>query len=226
MRRHAHHLRAARLELLHRSALLVLNQRLDGEDENQRPGLDGVAAPILQQGLLVDHLRSAAQRSYQARARRLNGYLDTAANPGIYGAAYRYAMKKDLKKADSLLLYSDNIQNPKGDMFWMFPVIGTYLNGKDLMAPEVKAAVRNAWKTYAPYRGDTENHWAMYYASLYLAAEQWPNLPGSEWYNGKSSDENRNEAKEYLIHWIKVTTTIGQGEFDSPDYFQIGSAHV
>ncbi|MGH7456875.1 MAG: hypothetical protein ACRENG_36330, partial [bacterium] len=25
-------------------------------------------------------------------------------------------------------------------------------------------------------------------------------------------------AKAYLIHWIKITTTIGQGEFDSPDY--------
>jgi hypothetical protein len=59
----------------------------------------------------------------------------------------------------------------------------------------------------------------MYYSALFLAAEQWPNLPGSEWYNGKSSDENRQEAKEYLIHWMKITTTIGQGEFDSPDYF-------
>jgi hypothetical protein len=79
--------------------------------------------------------------------------------------------------------------------------------------------VRHAWKTYAPYRGDTENHWAMYHATLFLAAEQWPGLPGTEWFNGKSSDENRIDAKEYLIHWIDITTSIGQGEFDSPDYF-------
>jgi hypothetical protein len=104
-------------------------------------------------------------------------------------------------------------------MFWMFPCIGAYLNGKDRMSPETKAVVRNAWKTYAPYRGDTENHWAMYYSTLFLAAEQWPDLPGSEWYNGKSSDENRTDAKEYLIHWMEIATTIGQGEFDSPDYF-------
>jgi hypothetical protein len=159
------------------------------------------------------------EQAYLARARHLNSFLDTASNPGIYGAAYRYAMKKEIAKADSLLLHCDQIVRPSGDMFWMFPVIGTYLHGKDLMSPAVKAAVRNAWKTYAPYRGDTENHWAMYYSSLFLAAEQWPNLPGSEWFNGKSSDENRNEAKEYLIHWMKITTTIGQGEFDSPDYF-------
>jgi hypothetical protein len=197
---------------------------------NQTSRQQDYSSPVLQiAGLLalaiVLCVPAAAQtadeyeQAYQSRAHHLNSYLDTASNPGIYGAAYRYAMKKDIRKADSLLLYSDQIQNPKGDMFWMFPVIGTYLNGKDQMAPEVKAAVRKAWKTYAPYRGDTENHWAMYYSSLFLAAEQWPRLPGSEWFNGKSSDENRNEAKDYLIHWMKITTTIGQGEFDSPDYF-------
>jgi hypothetical protein len=166
------------------------------------------------------HAQTAAEyeQAYLARAHRLNGYLDTASNPGIYGAAYRYAMKKDVLKADSIFLNCDQIKNPKGDMFWMFPVIGTYLHGKDEMSAEVKAAVRAAWKTYAPYRGDTENHWAMYYTSLFLAAEQWPHLPGSEWFNGKTSDENRTESKEYLIHWMDITTTIGQGEFDSPDY--------
>jgi hypothetical protein len=59
----------------------------------------------------------------------------------------------------------------------------------------------------------------MYYAALFLAAEQWPGLPGSEWFNGKSSQENFHEAREYLIYWMKTTTTTGQGEFDSPDYF-------
>ncbi len=104
-------------------------------------------------------------------------------------------------------------------MFWMFPVISAYVHGKGNMAPAVREAVRNAWKTYAPYRGDTENHWAMYHASLFVAAEQWPGLPGTEWFNGKSSDENRQDAADYLRHWVRLTTTIGQGEFDSPDYF-------
>ncbi|HLP16779.1 MAG TPA: hypothetical protein VK470_11005 [Bacteroidota bacterium] len=174
---------------------------------------------ILAGASAVAQTADAYEQAYLQRAHYVNSFLDTASNPGIYGAAYRYAMKKDIRKADSLLLNCDQIKAPKGDMFWMFPVIGTYLHGKDLMAPDVKAAVRNAWKVYAPYRGDTENHWAMYYTSLFLAAEQWPNLPRTEWFNGKSSDENRNEAKEYLIHWMKITTTIGQGEFDSPDYF-------
>src|SRR5690606_15759272 len=27
------------------------------------------------------------------------------------------------------------------------------------------------------------------------------------------------EAEEYLLSWIELTTTIGQGEYDAPDYF-------
>ncbi len=156
-------------------------------------------------------------KGYEERAAYVASAFDTSTRVNYYSAAAKYAHNLDIALADSMVL--ELLQKPSGDMFWMFPVIGTYLHGKDKMSPAVKAAMRNAWKTYAPYRGDTENHWCMYYASLFLAAEQWPNLPGSEWYNGKSSDENRDEAKAYLIHWIKITTTIGQGEFDSPDYF-------
>ncbi|MEO8168153.1 MAG: hypothetical protein ABI623_07900, partial [bacterium] len=156
-------------------------------------------------------------QGYDERARYMVSIYDTAAGASFNAIAVRYAHSRNLATADSM--FKEILKNPSGDMFWMFPCINAYSIGKDKMSAETKAIVRNAWKTYAPYRGDTENHWAMYYASLYIATEQWPGLPGSEWYNGKSSDENRIEARDYLIHWIKITTTIGQGEFDSPDYF-------
>jgi hypothetical protein len=175
-------------------------------------------------GLLLILNVSAAQtvsldeylKGYEERARSIRAIYDTASG-GYAAIAARYADNVEVARADSMFIAE--LKNPKGDMFWMFPVIGAYLHGKDKMSPQAKAAVRNAWKTYAPYRGDTENHWAMYHASLFLAAEQWPGLPGTEWYNGKSSDENLADAREYLLHWMKITTTIGQGEFDSPDYF-------
>jgi hypothetical protein len=160
--------------------------------------------------------REAYLKAYEERARYVLSAYDTSTG-SYYSAAVRYARNRDIARADSI--FTALLREPRGDMFWMFPVIGTYMHGKDLMSPATRAVVRNAWKTYAPYRGDTENHWAMYHASLYLAAEQWPGLPGSEWYNGRSSDENLADAKEYLLEWMKITTTIGQGEFDSPDYF-------
>jgi len=156
-------------------------------------------------------------KGYEERAAYISAFYDTSRNGGFYSIAARYAHGRDIATADSMFIAA--MKEPSGDMFWMFPVIGAYMHGKDRMSTATKAAVRHAWKTYMPYRGDTENHWAMYYASLYIAAEVWAGLPGSEWFNGRSSDENLEEAREYLIHWIKITTTIGQGEFDSPDYF-------
>jgi hypothetical protein len=107
---------------------------------------------------------------------------------------------------------------PTGDMFWMFPVTAIYYLGRDQLTPEAKAAVREAWRAYMPLRGDTENHWAMYYSSLYLMAQQWPDEPGERWFNGKSSKENFEESRDYLLHWMELTTTIGQGEYDCTHY--------
>ena len=182
-----------------------------------------VLLPSLQPGTadarggVSDNPRREYSRGYEQRAREIAAYYDTSTAGGYYCVAARYALGNDLRTADSMFVAA--LKAPSGDMFWMFPCIGAYLHGREVMSPETRAAVRNAWKIYAPYRGDTENHWAMYYSSLYLASEQWPGLPGSEWYNGKSSEENRADAKEYLIHWIKIATTIGQGEFDTPHYF-------
>jgi len=154
---------------------------------------------------------------YEQRAAYVTSFYDTTKQVSYYSAAAKYTHNVNVAFADSIILAL--LQKPSGDMFWMFQTIGAYLHVKNKMSPAAKTAMRNAWKIYSLYRGDTENHWCMYYAALFLAAEQWPNLPGSEWYNGKSSEENRDEAKSYLRHWIKITTTIGQGEFDSPDYF-------
>ncbi len=110
------------------------------------------------------------------------------------------------------------ISNPSGDMFFMFQSLMTYLYAKDKMPEWLKQKYRNVWKTYTPYRGDTENHLVMYYSSLYLASQEWKNVNGSEWYTGKSSYENFKESEGWLNEWINIAMTIGQGEFDSPHY--------
>ena len=117
-----------------------------------------------------------------------------------------------LARLDSVL------QDPRGDMFWMYPFTLVTFLGRQRLPDAYKARMRDLWRTYRPYRGDTENHWAMYYASLYLMAQLYPDEPGDRWFTGKSAIENFEEAKEYLLHWMDLTTTIGQGEYDSPGY--------
>lgn len=109
-------------------------------------------------------------------------------------------------------------REPSGAMFWMYPMVLVMKAGAENLTADDWAGIREAWRTYFPFRGDTENHWLMYYSSLFLASETWPELGPEGWYNGKSSAENRAEAKDYILEWIRITTSYGQGEYDSPNY--------
>ncbi len=60
-------------------------------------------------------------------------------------------------------------------MFWMFPVTAiAYLDQGQLTPNRRAQALHKAWKTYMPYRGDTENHFLLYYTCLYLMSQLWP----------------------------------------------------
>jgi hypothetical protein len=110
---------------------------------------------------------------------------------------------------------------PSGDMFWMFPVTAiAYLDQGQLTA-SARGALHKAWKQYMPYRGDTENHFLLYYTSLYLMSQLWPEQTGDMWYTGKSSAANMREAREWIESWVKLTTARGQGEYDSPHYMGV-----
>lgn len=112
----------------------------------------------------------------------------------------------------------DLMREPGTGPFWMFPTVCIAHLGRGKLSPEALASIRTAWRTTRQLRGDTENHWAMYYLSLYLMAELYPDEPAETWYSGKSSAENLAEARAYLIHWIDLTTTVGQGEFNPTNY--------
>ncbi len=116
------------------------------------------------------------------------------------------------KQLDTLLA------RPYGDMFWMYGCAGLYLATQDVLRPEYKARVRECWKHFTPYRGDTENHFLMYYGSLLLMSEMWPDVNEQEWFTGQSSKEIHEQAKDYLDHWIDETVKNGQIEWDSPRY--------
>ena len=119
------------------------------------------------------------------------------------------------QKLEQLLL------TPSGDMFWMYPVTAIAYLDQGQLTPSARQALHSAWKTYMPYRGDTENHFLLYYTSLYLMSQLWPNLPGERWFTGKSSEANLEEARQWIEAWVKLTTTRGQGEYDSPHYMGV-----
>lgn len=66
------------------------------------------------------------------------------------------------------------------------------------------------------HRGNTENHWLMYYVGNLLAAEKWPNEP--TFWNGLSPHVVREEAMRWLLGMADRTARMGHHEYDSTQY--------
>ncbi len=185
------------------------------------------AAPqtMAQPGRPVSLDVGALDHAFQARRDSLIDFYQQRSDPADYTQGGYFEIAANLYRGTNLdwaVARLDTVmQNPRGDMFWMYPFTTVMYAGQDALPEATKRKMRDLWRTYRPYRGDTENHWAMYYATLYLAAQMYPDEPGEQWFTGKTSQENMDEAEEYLRSWMDLTTTIGQGEYDSPHYMRV-----
>lgn len=161
--------------------------------------------------------RHVEKRGFESRRGKLLAYhASRTAGPSFQGVCAKLAAGIDEENALGLL--RQRISRPTGDMFFIYPLIGTYLHFRHRLPEDIIRHTRMIFRDYTAYRGDTENHWLMYYTAILLAAQTWPDENGLTWFNGKSSEENYHEAYGYLQHWIHATVTRGQMEFDSPDY--------
>jgi len=170
--------------------------------------------------LLLPLLLGAQPPSFDQRVRSVVEAYSNIAGPRSLGYANIAAL---LWLHEDPALCSRRLEEllaagPTGDMFWMYPVTAIAYLDRGQLSDSARRALRDSFRTYMPYRGDTENHWVMYYTSLYLMAQLWPDQDGDHWYTGKSSSENLREAAGWLDSWVRLTTTRGQGEYDSPNY--------
>jgi len=165
--------------------------------------------------LLFLSCRTSLENDFSRRQQQVLQAAAQEAKADFFTLTAAATLGKDvLSKLDSLL-FDERI----GGSFLSYSAITSYLHLQNRLPDSIKEKFRELYRLRPIYRGDTENHWAMYYTGLFLAGQTWPHEPGERWFNGKSSEENYQEAKEYLLHWIDLSATIGQGEFDSPTYF-------
>ncbi|MGQ9918613.1 MAG: hypothetical protein ACUVS7_14465, partial [Bryobacteraceae bacterium] len=166
--------------------------------------------------------QSAAAQDYEQRRRRLIEKMARVEDAKLHyaGIAARLWLREGVPAAERRLreLLEGDIS---GDMFWMFPVTAIAYLDKGQLSDGARALLRKSWKKYYPFRGDTENHWLLYYTSMYLMAQMWPETDGEGWFNGKSSKENLEEARRWIDSWVRLTTTKGQGEYDCTHYIGV-----
>ena len=171
---------------------------------------------------LIALMASAAASAQTFEARKL-AMIDAYAHfagPGDQGYAEIAAR---LWKHENPAWCSEKLEQilsagPTGDMFWMFPVTAIAYLDQGQLSPSARQVLHKAWQTYMPYRGDTENHFLLYYTTLYLMSQLWPD---QTWFTGKTSAANMAEAREWIEGWVRLTTTRGQGEYDSPHYMGV-----
>jgi hypothetical protein len=162
--------------------------------------------------------RSPGQTTFEQHRQRLIDVVSGERDRGFFTVTAKFTVHRDtawaLRMLDSL-----TADQSIGGMFYSYAAIGTYLKLRDQLPDSMRQKIRRAFMERTMYRGDTENHWVMYYTGIYLGAQTWPNEGRSQWFNGKSSEENFKEAEGWLNEWMRITSTLGQGEFDSPTYF-------
>ena len=119
---------------------------------------------------------------YEKRCGQLFAYADSTKEPNYFIAAAKLNRKTDsatgLKMIEELL--SEPTASARG-MFVIYELMAAYLYGFDEIPPELKSKIWESFRTRPLYRGDTENHWVMYYTGLYLAAQTWKGYNGDFW---------------------------------------------
>ena len=159
---------------------------------------------------------------YQARKDAVLKWAETRENGNflIAGAMIRSGrnVAKGVEIFEEQLKRADN--SPRG-MFVIHELMAGYYAAGENMPDSLRTKIRDYVATANFYRGDTENHLTMYYTGLYLMSQAFPGLSADETYTGKTPAENMAEAIDWLHDWMRLTTTIGQGEFDSPTYMTV-----
>lgn len=84
------------------------------------------------------------------------------------------------------------------------------------LAPETIDQIQQLFCGGPTDRGNTENHWLMYYTGLLLAAEYWADQ--GVLFNGRPPGVIRAEATRWILGTIQRTACLGHHEYDSTGY--------
>ena len=99
--------------------------------------------------------------------RRAQSAIEVYAHPKGSGPLGYANIAAKLRLHEDAALCSRSLEEllaagPTGDMFWMYPATAIAYLDQGQLSDSARQALRRSWRTYMPYRGDTENHWLLY----------------------------------------------------------------
>ena len=172
--------------------------------------------------ILLLVLAPALQAQYRTIEQRRDSVIAFWKQQADFGKYYPAAMALSLDTATrsrgfSMLQELTSVTTP--DIVERFRMTSTYLHLQDVLPDSLKEKFRFIW-THFPVRPFYGEHAKVaYYSALYLAPRHFPE--DMQYFNGRSRLENEQDARAYLLRWIKESTELGQREFDSPTYASV-----
>ena len=103
-----------------------------------------------------------------------------------------------------------------GGPFNVFPAMALVCRWEDLLPADVVDHIRDVFTHGTLQRGNTENHWLMYYTGNLLAAERWADQ--DLLWNGLPPAAMQAEASNWILGMIARTAIHGHHEYDSTHY--------
>lgn len=100
--------------------------------------------------------------------------------------------------------------------FQILPAMLLLCRWEDRLQPETVDLIRRFFTQGILERGNTENHWMMFYAGNLLAAERFADEP--VFWHGHSPEAMKAEATRWILGTIERTARLGHHEYDSPGY--------
>lgn len=166
--------------------------------------------------------QDAYRAQVDARAKQIIDYKAEQGGRGLWDAHVLLAKDQhhdhivDIVK-NGLNLRTDGPDGrPTGGPFQIFPCMALACRWPDKMPDDAMAIIKEFMTEGVLERGNTENHWLMYYVGNLLAAEMWPDLART--WNGLPPEAMRAEAMRWILGMINRTAVNGHHEYDSPQY--------
>ncbi len=161
--------------------------------------------------------RQSLESSLSARRQEvLQYFVQQAPRAGEEFASIAARCVVQEKVREAIVLYSKQLRHPRNDLAFQFSLIAAYAYGEKSFPDSLKILTQRYFAINPILRGRSELDWHLYYSTIFLAAQFWPQA--ADWFNGKSSEVNNREASEYLMQWMQGVAAHGQKEFDSPDH--------
>ncbi len=140
----------------------------------------------------------------------------------LYACHAVLAVKNDAEQVEDIVLNVFGVEHagPFGRIaagtFDVFAAMHLACRWQDRLTSKTMDHIRKVVARGVHHRGNTENHWLMYYVGNLLATELWPDEP--IWWNGLSAKVMRDEAMRWLIGMMDRTARTGHHEYDSTQY--------